>query len=137
MGSTEPFFFEDDCRRAGFISPARHRGDGGASRETDSIFSTLRARRAGHGARARARLATDGSPVDSPSAEASGAEICLSSPSRKRPAGRKNTILLCYIFFMNVGLYFGIFCTHKALRSAGGFRSLRSLTRKEYNTKTV
>ena len=49
----------------------------------------LRARRAGHGARARARLATDGSPVDSPSAEASGAESCLASPSRKRPAGRK------------------------------------------------
>ena len=53
------------------------------------FFLTLRARRAGHGARARARLATDGSPVDSPSAEASGAEICLASPSRKRPASRK------------------------------------------------
>ena len=67
MGSPELGFFEDDCRRAGFTSPARHRGDGGASRETDSIFSTLRARRAGHGARVRARLATGGSPVDSPS----------------------------------------------------------------------
>ena len=89
MGSTESFFFEDDCRRTDFTSRARHRGDGGASRATDSIFSTLRARRAGHGARARARLATDGSPVDSPSAEASGAEICLARPSRKRPAGRK------------------------------------------------
>ena len=96
MGSTEPLFFEDDCRRAGFTSPARHRGDGVATRETDSIFSTLRARRAGHGARARVRLATGGSPVDSPSAEASGAEICLARPSRKRPAGRKNTILICY-----------------------------------------
>ena len=81
MVSTELFFVEDDCRRAGFTSPARPREDGGASRETDSIFSTLRARRAGHGARARARLVTDGSPVDSPSAEASGAEICLASPS--------------------------------------------------------
>ena len=81
MGSTEPGAFEDDCRTAGFTSPARHRGNGGASHQTDSIFSTLRARRAGHGARARARLVTDGSPVDSPSAEASGAEICLASPS--------------------------------------------------------
>ena len=101
MGSPELGFFEDDCRRAGFTSPARHRGDGGASRETDSIFSTLRARRAGHGARARARLATNGSPVDSPSAEASGAEICLASPSRTRPAGQKkhnNTLLHKYIF---------------------------------------
>ena len=69
--------------------PARQCGAGGVSRETDSIFSTLRARRAGHGARARARLATGGSPVDSPSAEASVAEICLAMPSRKRPAGRK------------------------------------------------
>ena len=101
MGSTELFFFEDDCRRAGFTSPARPRGDGGASRETDSIFSTLRARRAGHGARARARLATDGSPVDSPSAEASGAEICLARPSRKRPAGRKKHDFT----FMHVHMY--------------------------------
>ena len=51
----------------------------------------------GHGARARARLATGGSPVDSPSGEPSGAEICLARPSRKRPAGRKNTVLRCYI----------------------------------------
>ena len=87
-GPNEPFFFEDDSRRAVFTSPARHRRDRGASRETDSIFSTLKGRPAGHGARvrARARLATHGSPVDSPSAEAS-AEICLVSPSRKRPAG--------------------------------------------------
>ena len=47
------------------------------------------ARRTGHGARARARLATGGSPVDSPSAEPSGAEICLARPSRKRSAGPK------------------------------------------------
>ena len=60
-----------------------------ATRETDSFFSTLRACRAGHGARARARLATGWSPVDSPSAEPSGAEICLARPSRKRPAGRR------------------------------------------------
>ena len=77
------------CRRAGFTSPVRHRGDGGASHETESICSTWRARRARHGARARAKLATDGSPVDSPSSEAGGADICLARPSRKRPAGRK------------------------------------------------
>ena len=97
MGSTELGFFEDDCRRTGFTSPARPRGDGGATRETDSILSTLRAPRAEHGSRARARLATDGSPVDSPSAEAGGAEICLASPSRKRPAGRqKHNYTLLY-----------------------------------------
>ena len=49
-----------------------------------------------HGARARARLATDGSPVDSPSAEVSDAEICLARPSRKRPAGRKKH----YVFYI-------------------------------------
>ena len=94
MGSTELVFFEDD-----FVAEPVHvacsatrkrRGDP----RTDSIFSTLRARRAGHGARARARLATDGSPVDSASAEASGAEICLARPSRKRPADRKKHIIL-------------------------------------------
>ena len=86
-------FFSLGClyRRAGFTSPARHRGDGGATRENDSMFSTLRARRAGHGARARARLATGGSPVDSPSGKPSGAEIGLARPARKRPTGRKKT----------------------------------------------
>ena len=98
VGSTELFSFEDDCRRAGFTSPARHRGDGGASRETDLIFSTLRARRESHGAKARARLATDGSPVDSPSSEPSGAEICRASPSRKRPAGRKKHDFTLFYF---------------------------------------
>ena len=82
-------FFSRMFPRAGFTSPARPRGAGEATRETDSIFSTLRARRAGHAARAWARLATGGSPVDSPPAEASGVEICLARPSRKRPAGRK------------------------------------------------
>ena len=57
-GPNEPFFFEDDSRRAVFTSPARHRRDRGASRETDSIFSTLKGRPAGHGARVRASLAT-------------------------------------------------------------------------------
>ena len=38
MGSTELGFFEDDCRRAGFTSPARHGGDKGASRETSLDF---------------------------------------------------------------------------------------------------
>ena len=61
--------------------------------ETDSIFSTLGARRAGHGARARARarLAAGGSQVDSPSGEPSGAEIGPARPSQKRPVGRKKT----------------------------------------------
>ena len=57
--------------------------------ETDSIFSTLGARRAGHGAMTRARLATGGSPLDSPSAEPSGAKIGRARPSRKRLSGRK------------------------------------------------
>ena len=53
-----PFFFREWLyRRPGFTQPARHGGTGGVTRETDSIFSTLGARRAGHGARARARLA--------------------------------------------------------------------------------
>ena len=69
----------DDCRRAGLTSPARPRGAGGATRQTDLIFWTLKARRAGHGA--RARLATGGSAVDSPSAKPSGAEIGLARPS--------------------------------------------------------
>ena len=101
-------------RRAGFTSPARHRGDGGASRETDSSFSTLRAHRAGHGARARVRLATDESPVDSPSAEASGAEIFLASPSRKRPAVRKkHNYTLLYRYSYRTLFLYSIFCTVK------------------------
>ena len=75
--------------RAGFTTPPRPRGAGGVTRETDSIFSTPGARRAGHGARARAKLMAGGSPVDSPSGEASGAEVGRARPSRKRPAGRK------------------------------------------------
>ena len=59
-------------------------------RETDSNFSTLGARRAGHGARARARLAGGGPPVDSPSAEPSDAEIDRVSPARKPSAGRRS-----------------------------------------------
>ena len=98
MGSFEVFFFGDVSRREGFTSPARPRGAGGATRETDSVFSTLRARRAGHGARARARLATGGSPVDSPSYEASGAEIGHARRRENTPPVEKNTILLCYIF---------------------------------------
>ena len=93
--------------------PARHRGDGGATRETNSIFSTLRARRAGHEARARARLAIDGSPVNFPSAEVSGTEIRIASPSRKRPADRKkHNCTLLYIDFdrrMDIQKYTYIF----------------------------
>ena len=83
------FFFSRLCPRAGFTQPARHGGTGGVTRETDSIVSTLAARRSGHGARAKARLAGSGYPVDSPSAEPSGAEIGPARPSRKRPTGRK------------------------------------------------
>ena len=64
---------------------------------TDSIFPTLRARCAGHGARARARLTTDGSPVDSSSVEPSGAEVCHAMTSRKRPTGiTKHSCTLLY-----------------------------------------
>ena len=70
---------------AGFTPPARHRGARGVALETDYIFSTLGTRRAGHGARARARLAAGGSSVDSPSGDPSGAEIGRAKPSRKRP----------------------------------------------------
>ena len=67
------------------------------TRETDSIFSTLGARRGGHGA--RTRLAAGGSPVDSPSGEPSGAEIGRARPARKRPAGRKkHDFTLLYIY---------------------------------------
>ena len=92
------FFFEDDCfpqrvssRLVGNAEPE------GCPAKLIRFFSTLRARRAGHGAGTRARLATGGSPVDSPSAEASGTEICRARPSRKRPAGRKkNDFTLLY-----------------------------------------
>ena len=46
------------------------------------------------------RLATDESPVDSPSAEPSGAEICESVA--KMPADRKNAIILCYIYIISI-----------------------------------
>ena len=58
MGSTELFFFEHvsvaEWVSRRLLGPAAPEG---VTRETDSIFSTLRARRASHGARARARLA--------------------------------------------------------------------------------
>ena len=71
------------------MSRAWPRGAGGSTRETELTFSTLRALCAGHGAMARATFATGKSPVDVPSAEPSGAEICLARPSQKRPSGRK------------------------------------------------
>ena len=66
--------------------------------ETDYIFSTLGTRRAGHGARARARLAAGGSPVDCTSDEPRGTG--RARPARKRPAGRKKngfTLLYTYV----------------------------------------
>ena len=60
MGLSELFSRECLFPRAGFTSPAWYREAGGATSETDSIFSTLRTRRTGHGARARVRLATGG-----------------------------------------------------------------------------
>ena len=102
MGSTERFFRGCLYRRAG-STPARPRGEGRATRETDSIVSTLRARRAGHGA--RARLATGESPVDSPSGEPSGAEIGLARPPRKRPAGpKKHNFTLLHILLSIITL---------------------------------
>ena len=114
MGSPELGFFEDDCRRAGFTSPARHRGDGGASRETDSIFSTLRARRAGHGAR-RGR----GSPLAGPRSiprrpSRAVPRSALRGRRENAPPVEKNTNLFCYIFihFVNIHMSF-IFSTRK------------------------
>ena len=102
MGSTGPCLFEDDSfSQSGFhvaCSAPRSGGAGGVTRETESNFSTLGARRAGHGARARARLAPGGSPVDSPSGKAIEGEIDHARPSQKRPAGRKEhdfTLLCC------------------------------------------
>ena len=61
MYGIDCFFFQGCLpSRAGFTSPARPYGAEGATRETDSIFSTLRARREGHGERARVRIATGG-----------------------------------------------------------------------------
>ena len=59
------FFFFQGClpRISGFTLPARPRGAGGVTRETDKIdkiFSTFRARRVGHGERAKVRIATGG-----------------------------------------------------------------------------
>ena len=61
------------------------------TRETDSFVSTLAARRAVHGARARARLAAGGSPVDSPPGELGGAKIGPARLWRKPPVGRNKT----------------------------------------------
>ena len=63
------------------------------------MFSTLGARRAEHGARARARLAAGGSPFDPPKGEPSSAEIGRARPARKRTAGPKAhdfTLLFLY-----------------------------------------
>ena len=89
MGSTERFFSEDDsvAERVSRRLLGTAKTEGRPAKMTR--FFRLGERRADHGARVRARLATDGFPVDSPSAEVSGAEICLAMPSRKRPAGRK------------------------------------------------
>ena len=67
--------------------------------KTDSIFSTLGARGAGHVARPRAIRAAAGSPVGSPSGEPSGAEIGRARPARKRPAGKKKTLFYFAIFW--------------------------------------
>ena len=66
--------------------------------QSGTITFGLRAHRAGHGAKARARLATGGSPVDPSSYEASDAEFGRSRPSREQPAGRKkHDFTLLYI----------------------------------------
>ena len=90
------FFFEDVSRRAGFTSPARPRVAGGATRETDSIFSTLTARRAGHGARARASLATGGPRWIPRRPRRAAPRSAARGRSENGPPVEKNTILLCY-----------------------------------------
>ena len=97
MGLTDLVFSENGCI-ADRVSNTLLGGAGGVTRELTRFFLTLGARRTGHGARARARLAVGGPSVNSPSAEPSGAEIGRPRPARKRPSGRKDTILLCHMF---------------------------------------
>ena len=80
MGSTD-LFFENVCIIEQVSRSLLGTGAGGVTRETDSICSNMGARRAGHGARARAGLAAGAPPVDSQSGEPNGAEI-----GRARPA---------------------------------------------------
>ena len=88
--------------------PARPRGAGACSapwsrrgtRETDSIFSTTRARRAGHGARARARLASGG-PRSIPHRPSRAAKrSALQGRREKGPPVEKIKILLRYIVYV-------------------------------------
>ena len=102
------------CRRADFTSPARHRGDGGASRETDSIFSTLRARRAGHGARVRARLSTDGPRLISRRPRRATPRSALRGRRENGPTVEKNTMILCY-----TGLPFGEWDVSRGVTQVG------------------
>ena len=56
MGPAEPVFLAIELRKYRVLTlPARLGRAGRGTRESESIFSTLRARRAGHGSRARAR----------------------------------------------------------------------------------
>ena len=89
MGSTELFFRRCPSLREFSRRLLGHAEPEGRPAKLTQFCSTLRARRAGHGAMARARLATSLSPVDSPSDDTSSAEICLAKLSRRWPAGRK------------------------------------------------
>ena len=101
MGSTELFFRRCPSLREFSRRLLGHAEPEGRPAKLTQFCSTLRARRAGHGAMARARLATSLSPVDSPSDDTSSAEICLAKLSRRWPAGRKKhdfTLVSQYMF---------------------------------------
>ena len=71
-------------KNAFFTSPARPRGAGEATRETDlDIFDFESAPRGPRGARAGARIVTGGSTVDSPTYESSGAAKAVTKTARR------------------------------------------------------
>ena len=98
MGWTDLFFSRIAVSQSGFhvacSAPRRRR----VHPRTDSIFSTLGARRDGHGARARARarLAAGGSPVDSRRASRAAPRSAARCQRENAPPVEKNTIFLCY-----------------------------------------
>ena len=101
MGSTESFFFEDDSvaervsRR--LLGPAEPEG---RPAKLTRFFRLLRARRAGHGARPRARESRLASPRSIPRRPRRAAPTpALRGRRENGPPVEKNTILLCYIIY--------------------------------------
>ena len=95
MGLTDLVFSENGCI-ADRVSNTLLGGAGGVTRELTRFFFTLGARRTGHGARARARLAGSAPRTIPRQSSRAASRSAARARSENTPAVNQNTIPLCY-----------------------------------------